>query len=200
LESIKGRNETRVIRDIAQLIAPPAEILAIRGAKHLKILRETTNTSWNNAIPFSGPRPQPDYSLGFKREAFFTKERLQKLQLFIGNELEDCSYFVATYDMYFPFLTCEVKCGLSALDVADRQNPHSQTVGLRSLYELHWIVNRDKELHRQICGVSISHSDVDVRIWGHIVVVDGKDPEFYREPIGKFDISKTAQTDNRWIA
>lgn len=106
LEAIKGRNETRVIRDIAQLIVPPAEILAIRGTEHLKILRETTNAGWNNAIPFSGPRPQPDYSLGFKREVFFTRERLQNLQPFIG---EDCSYFAATYDMYFPFLTCEVK-------------------------------------------------------------------------------------------
>jgi len=24
-----------------------------------------------------------------------------------------------TYDMYFPFLTCEVKCGAAALDIAD---------------------------------------------------------------------------------
>lgn len=78
LESIKGRNETRMIRDIARLIVPPAEILAIRGAKHLKILRETTNAGWNNAIPFYGPCPQPDYSLGFKQETF-TRERLQKL-------------------------------------------------------------------------------------------------------------------------
>lgn len=66
LESIKDRNETRVIRDIAQLIVPPAEILAIRGSKHLRMLRETTNAGWNNAIPFCGSRPQPDYSLGFK--------------------------------------------------------------------------------------------------------------------------------------
>jgi hypothetical protein len=201
LELIKGRNETRVIRDIAQLIVPSAEILAIRGAKHLKILRETTNAGWNNAIPFYGSRPQPDYSLGFKREAF-TREQLQKLQPFIGNDLEDCSYFAATYDMYFPFLTSEVKCGASALDVADRQNAHSQTVLLRGLFELFRIVGREKELHAKINGFSFSHSDVDVRIWGHIAVIDGKgkDPEYYREPIAEFNISKTAQADNRWIA
>jgi hypothetical protein len=98
LDSIRGRNETRVIRDIAQLIVPSAEILAIRGVSHLKILRETTNAGWNNAIPFYGSRPQPDYSLGFKREAF-TRQQLQKLQPFIGNDPEDCSYFAATYDM-----------------------------------------------------------------------------------------------------
>ncbi|EOA81597.1 uncharacterized protein SETTUDRAFT_174275 [Exserohilum turcica Et28A] len=199
LESIKGRNEARVIRDIAQLIVPPAEILAIRGAKHLKTLRETTNAGWNNAIPFYGSRPQPDYSLGFKREAF-TRERLQKLQPFIGNELEDCSYFAATYDMYFPFLTSEVKCGASALDIADRQNAHSQTVALRGLIELFRLVGRENDLHQEINGFSISHSDEYVRIWGHYAVVNGKDFTFYRHPIAKFDISKTEQGDNRWTA
>ena len=98
LNLVKGRNETRVIRDIAQLIVPPAQILAIRGVKHLEMLRETTNAYWNNAIPFYGTRPQPEYSLGFKREAF-TGEQIQKLQPFIGNDLEDCSYFAATYDI-----------------------------------------------------------------------------------------------------
>ena len=29
--------------------------------------------------------------------------------------------------------------------------------------------------------------------------MNGDDPEFYREPIAKFDIEKTAQADNRWI-
>lgn len=91
LKSIKGRNETRVIRDIAQLIVPSAEVLAIRGCKYLEILQETTNAGWNNSISFYGSRPQPDYSLGFKREAF-TKKQLQKLQPFIGHDLEDCSF------------------------------------------------------------------------------------------------------------
>jgi hypothetical protein len=199
LELIKGRNETRVIRDIAQLIVPPAEILAISGAKHLKILRETTNAGWNNAIPFCGPRPQPDYGLGFKREAF-NREQLQKLQPFIGNELEDCSYVAATYDMYFPFLTCEVKCGASALDVADRQNAHSQTVALRGLIELFQLVGRENELHREINGFSISHNDKDVRIWGHYAVINRKDFTFYRYPIAEFNISPTAEGDQRWKA
>lgn len=199
LNSIKGRNETRVIRDIAQLIVPSAEILAMRGAQHLKILRETTNAGWNNAIPIYGSRPQPDYSLGFKREAF-TKEQLQKLQPFIGNDLEDSSYFAATYDMYFPFLTSEAKCGASALDVADRQNLHSQTVLLRGLFELFRLVGRESELHTIPNGFSFSHSDVDVRIWAHLLVVTNENnPEYYREPIAKFDIERTAQADNRWI-
>ena len=199
LDMVKGRNETRVVRDIAQLIVPPAEILAARGAKHLEPLRETTNAGWNNAIPICGPRPQPDYGLGFKREAF-TVEQLQKLQPFIGNVLQDCSYFAATYDMYLPFLTCEIKCGAAALDVADRQNAHSQTVALRGLIELFRLVGRENELHREINGFSISHSDEYVRIWGHYAVINGRDFTFFRHPIAKFDISKTVQGDNRWVA
>lgn len=93
-----------------------------------------------------------------------------------------------------------MKCGASALDVADRQNAHSQTVSLRGLYELFRIVGREKELYNKINGFSVSHSDVDVRIWGHLVVIKGENPEFYREPIAEFNISKTAQADNRWIA
>ncbi|KAJ8064109.1 hypothetical protein OCU04_007944 [Sclerotinia nivalis] len=200
LASIKGRNETRVIRDIGQLIVPSAEILAIRGATHLNILRETTNARWNSAIPFFGPCPQPDYSLGFKREAF-TPEQLQKLQPFIGNALEDSSYFAATCDMYFPFLTCEVKCGSYALDIADRQNAHSQTVLLKGLFHLFCLVGRESELHGIPNGFSFSHSDEDVRIWAHyLVVTDNKKPEYYREPIAKFSIEKTARADDRWVA
>jgi hypothetical protein len=194
LVSIKGRNKTRVIRDIAQLIVPPAEILALRGIEHLKTLRETTSAGWDNTIPFYGPRPQPHYSLGFKREAF-TQVQLQKLQPFVGNGLEDCSYFATTYDMYFPFFTSEVECGASALEVADRKNAHSQTVGLRGLIELFRLAGRENEVHREINGFSISHSDEYVRVWGHYAVVNGRDSTFHRHIIANFNIS-----NSRWAA
>jgi len=45
----------------------------------------------------------------------------------------ELSFFMGTYYMYFPFLTCEVKCGATALDVADRQNAHSMTLSVRGL-------------------------------------------------------------------
>ena len=45
---------------------------------------------------------------------------------------------------------CEVKCGASALDIADRQNAHSMTVAIRGIVELFRLVKRDKELHGQI--------------------------------------------------
>ena len=207
---IKGENETKVVRDISQLIVPSAEILADKGAKRLAILRETTNACWANSIPFinlptsrsrsgPGPRPQPDFGLGFDRDAF-NQEQLRKLQPFLGDLLADSSFFAATYQMYFPFLTSEVKCGDGELDVADRQNAYAQSVILRGLHSLFQLVGREKELHREMNGFSISHNDEDVRIWGHYPIIDGKDVKFYRHLISKFIFVPSGEGDQRWKA
>ncbi|KAF7900343.1 uncharacterized protein EAF01_007645 [Botrytis porri] len=187
---ITNRNETRIIRDISLLIVPSAETLAKYGTDSLNILIESVNEGWNNSDPLTSIRPQPDYSVGFRREAF-TKEQLNKLTPYIGNFLNgDHSLFMATYYMYFPFLTCEVKCGSAALDVADRQNAHSMTLAVRGIAELFKYVGREMEVHREILAFSISHDHTSVRIYGHYPVIEkGKDITFYRHPIHKFDFT-----------
>lgn len=83
------------------------------------VLTESVNEGWNNSIPFTNTRPQPDYSVGFKRDAF-TEDQLTKLSPLIGDFIAGCqSLYMATYYMYFPFLTCEVKCGAAALGQSD---------------------------------------------------------------------------------
>ena len=198
-QNIQDRNETRVIRDISLLIVPSAETLTTYGAGHLKTLIESTNEGWNNSFPLTGTRPQPDFSVGFKREAF-TKEQLDKLAPFIGNFISgDQSYFMATYYMYFPFLTCEVKCGAAALDIADRQNAHSMTLAVRATVELFRLVGREKELHREILAFSISHDHRSVRIYGHYPVIDGKDTKYYRHPIHEFSFT-ALDGKEKWTA
>lgn len=184
---IQERNEARVVQDIARLIVPSAETLSTYGAKNLNHLIESTNERWYGSIPVHGPRPQPDYSVGFRRSAF-TPEQLNKLDPFIGT-VWDTSFFVATYRMYFPFLTCEVKCGASALDVADRQNAHSMTVAVRAIVELYRVMNREKELHREILAFSISHDHDSVRIYGHYAIIEGRKTTFYRHPIHSFSFT-----------
>ena len=115
---IQDRNEARVIQDISRLIVPSAETLATYGATDLDHLIEGVNEGWTGSISVQGPRPQPDFSVGFGRSSF-TDEQLNKLDPLIDS-IYDTSFFVATYRIYFPFLTCEVKCGAAALDVADR--------------------------------------------------------------------------------
>jgi hypothetical protein len=144
-EIVQNKNEARVVCNISPLIVPSAEIIAIRSAKHLKILIESTNEGWSNSIPITPTRLQPNYAVGFRRTAF-TEDQLKKLLLFVGGLLEK-SYFIATYYMYLPFLTCEVKCGAAALDIADRQNAYSITIAVRGVVDLFRLVKREKELY-----------------------------------------------------
>ena len=194
---IRNRNETRVIRDISLLIVPSAEIFATYGATALDCLIESTNEGWNNSIPVTKTRPQPDYSVGFRREAF-TETQLQKLQPFVG-DLTDNSFFMGTWYMYFPFFTSEVKCGAAALDVADRRNAHSMTLAVRGIVELFSLVKREKELHREILAFSISHDNDTVRIYGHYPVIQGQMTSFYRHTIRKFDFTEQDGKE-RWTA
>jgi hypothetical protein len=59
-----------------------------------------------------------------------TEDQLQKLENYVG-ELTGSSFFMATYCMYFPFLSCEVKYGATVPDIADRQNAHNMTMAVR---------------------------------------------------------------------
>jgi hypothetical protein len=102
-------------------------------------------------------------------------------------ELIDTSFFMATYSMYFPFLTCEVKCGAIALNIIDWQNAHSMTLAIRGVMELFRLMKREKELHREILAFSISHDHEIVRIYGYYPMINGNKTTFYRYLIRKFD-------------
>ncbi|KAH9874607.1 hypothetical protein IAQ61_003797 [Plenodomus lingam] len=194
---INGRNEAKVIQDITRLIVPSAEELADFGAKKLCCLVESVNEGWNNSIPLTGTRPQPDYSVGFKREAF-SQEQLEKLAPLIGDFIfGDQCYFMATYYMYFPFLTCEVKCGAAGLEIANRQNAHSMTLAVRAVVELFRLVKREKEVEREILAFSVSHDNNIVQIYGHYAVIDGSNISYYRHPIYSFDFT-TLDGKERW--
>jgi hypothetical protein len=122
----------------------------------------------------------------------------RKLKPFVGEVPDNCtSCFMATWQMYFPFLTCEVKCGNLALDIADRQNAHSMTLAIRGIVELFRMVKREKELHLQILAFSVSHDHRTVRIYGHYPLIDRDKTEFYRHPI--YDISFTLSNE-KWAA
>ncbi|KAK4182104.1 hypothetical protein QBC35DRAFT_468339 [Podospora australis] len=198
-QKIHNKNEARVIQDISRLIVPLAESFATFGTKHLDILIESVNEGWNNSFPLTSTRPQPDYSVGFKRDAF-TEDQIAKLSPFIGDFITgDQSFFMATYYMYFPFLTCEVKCGAAALDVADRQNAHSMTLAVRGVVELFHAVKREDEVNREILAFSVSHDHRSVRIYGHYPVITGKDINYYRHLIHTFDFTALDGKD-KWTA
>ncbi|RDL39116.1 uncharacterized protein BP5553_03456 [Venustampulla echinocandica] len=198
-QNICNRNEAMVVRDISQLIVPSAQTLALYGATTLDCLIESVSEGWNSAEPFCGPSPQPDYSVGFGRSAF-TDDQLEKLKPFVG-EVPNAftSHFMATWQIYFPFLTCEVKCGAVGLNIADRQNAHSMTLAVRGVIGLFKLAKREKELDRNILAFSISHDHRTVRIYGHYPVIDGNKTTFYRYPIKTFDFTSEAGKD-KWTS
>ena len=195
--NLQGRNEARIMQDIARLVVPSAEALAVRGATHLKLLTENVNEAWTASIPVEGPRPQPDYSVGFKRSAF-TDEQLRTFDPILGTAF-DTSYFGATYRMLFPFLTCEVKGSAGSFDVADKQNAHSMTVAARSIVELYRLVGREQELDRRILAFSISHDHHSVGIYGHYPVIKNRKATYYRHTIHSFDFTALGGRD-KWTA
>ena len=197
-KQIENENETRVIRDISLLIVPSAEVLAIRGNPALACLKESTNAGWNKSWPIEGPRPQPDYSVGFRISTFSDEER-KKLELKFDLKFDIKSYFAATEIIYFPFLTCEVKCGNQTLVIADRQNAHSMTIAARAISELYRKVGREQELHRKALAFSISHDHRSVGIYAHYLETDGQETSYYRHQLKSFDFQSEDGKD-RWAA
>lgn len=192
--NLQGRNEARITRDISRLIVPSAEEFALDD-RTFQPLVESVHEGWDNSFAVTNPRPQPCYSVGFKREAF-TEEQLNKLSLYIRDVTDGGrSLFMATYYMYFPFLTYEV----GTLDIADRQNAHSMTLAVRGITELFRAANRGNDIERQIVAFSISHDHRSVRIYGHYPVITGRHTAYYRHPIHAFDITALDGRD-KWTA
>lgn len=193
-QRLRNKTEAHIMLEIARLVVPSAESLAAAGAKHLEILKESLYEDWNSAIPLFKARPQPDYSVGFAKEAF-TDEQRRKLWPFLGDLVTDESLFLATDYMHFPFLTVET----GDLEVADRKNAHSMTLALRGLTALFRAVSREDEIHRQILAWSFSHDHQRVRIYGHYPVILGDYIKYNRHPVGEFHFTADDGKD-KWAA
>lgn len=90
-----------IIQDVTRLIVPSAINLAIYGDTHLDVLIESANEAWIGSISVEGPRPQPDYVVGFDRSAF-TNEQLKKLGPLIGSVF-DTSFLLQPTGCIFHF-------------------------------------------------------------------------------------------------
>lgn len=70
-------------------------------------------------------------------------------------------------------------------------------MALRGLIKLFRLVGREAELHQEINGFLVFHSDEYVRIWGYYTVINGKEFSFYQYLVIKFDISATAKSEQK---
>lgn len=106
---------------------------------------------------------------------------------------------MTTWQMYFPFLTCEVKYGIAALDTRNRQNAYSMTLAVKGHVELFKFLNHQKELHREILAFSISQDHQTMRIYGHFPIIVGNKTIFYRHLIREFSFTELDGKE-KWAA
>jgi hypothetical protein len=97
---------------------------------------------------------------------------------------------MGTYYMHFLFFTCEVKCGLARLNIADRQNLHNITLAIRGIVELFRLANRAHELHWEVLAFSISYDHEIVRIYEDFLVIKGIRVTYWQHVLRKYNFTK----------
>ncbi|KAL7922325.1 hypothetical protein ACQKWADRAFT_293171 [Trichoderma austrokoningii] len=176
------RNETRVFRDITPLIAPSAELLALRGNGQLDILCESANEIWTYSQQLLHNQPQPSYAVGFKALAFTELQFTKVTEFFEDRCTSETSPIMGTSHMFFPCFSCEI----GSFEITRRQNTHNMTIGMRAVVDLFRGVRREAEVHRQILAFSISHDCYEAEIVAHYPVILGENTEFYQQTISSF--------------
>lgn len=89
---------------------PLVELLYLRGCHHLEHLTEELDAEWTKCSSFAGPQPKPDFCVGLMSSAF-TEEEILELKSYTAPNRAT----LVTEHLYFPFLTCQAKCGEQAL-------------------------------------------------------------------------------------
>lgn len=194
-----ARNELRIFRDMTPLLVPSAELLALYDSNIAKCFIESIGEKWTNCIPLTNTTPQPTFAVGFSKSAFNPLE-LQKLKLLAGDYLDgDQSFFMATSEMFFPFLTCEIKGDSEVFDVADRRNAHSMTVAIRAVALLHQLCNQQGQIHGKMLGFSVSHNNEHICAYAHYPSVRGAHMTYHRHTIHSLDLLGSS-SDQRWAS
>lgn len=189
-DALQNRSEARLLVDLHPLIMPSAENQYIQGNESLKNVIDGYNDPWLKTEPIYGPKPQPDHARGLRWSTFSDTQRRK-----LGIKPDEKSPYTVRDDMYFPYLTAEIKCGNQALDFADRQNMHSMCIALRAVVSLCQAAGCTEEVHRRILGFSISHDLGGLRIYGYYPEIDDGKVSFYRWPVAQPNIWVK---ENRW--
>lgn len=91
--------------------------------------------------------------------------------------------------MYFPFLTCKVKCSNTSLEIADRQNSYSNIFALRNFVELFRLAKRENEIYKEVMTFLVSHNHLIVRLYGYYPVIARPKTRIYRHLIDTFNFT-----------
>jgi hypothetical protein len=177
------------------LLIPSAENQFIRGETRLKDVTGGYNDPWVKTDPIYGPIPQPNHTRGLKGSAFSWLQ-LRKLGIKIKSNNKKSLYTVRE-EMYFPYLTAEIKSEMQALELADRQNMHSMCIALRAVVSLAKEAGSVglRTVHRRLLGFSISHDHEGFRIYGYYPEIEDGEASFFRWPVAQLTMRTK---EDRW--
>ncbi|OMP85186.1 hypothetical protein BK809_0000286 [Diplodia seriata] len=186
------KNERNVVHTLHDLVCPAAEDLAAvnNGDAKLratyKLLIDLWDEPWIHAPrPLEGyAAPQPDYCVGFVRQAF-SAEQWRLLDRVPG-------IAAATDYMHFPFLTCEAKSPKEQIFAAENQNAYNMMVTVSTTVKLFRAAKREMSVHRRVLAFSISYNSTNVSLNGYYPIIVGPRTEIYCTDILDFAISPGA--------
>ncbi|KAF3407779.1 hypothetical protein DPV78_000447 [Talaromyces pinophilus] len=188
-DSLQNRSQARLLVDLHPLLIPSAENQFIQGKEYLKNVIDGYNDPWVKTEPIYGPKPQLDHARGLKWSTFSESQRRK-----LGIKPDAKSLYAVRDDMYFPYLTAEIKCGNQALEFADRPNMHSMCIALRAIVSLSQVAGCPEKVHRRILGFSISHELNSLGIYAYYPEVDDGKTSYFRWPVAQFNIWK----EDKW--
>ncbi|KAL2833608.1 hypothetical protein BJY01DRAFT_253407 [Aspergillus pseudoustus] len=191
------------------LLVPFAGVEALRGTIPSTNLADMIGELWDASASLDVdeqrnwqiPEPQPDYSVGVSRRRGLTDAQSEKLEPYLSAN-GSTSFFEASSDIIFPFLTAEGKDSNGSIKVAEKENMHHMTRSMKGVAELFKLVKRERELDCRILGFSISFDYSMVKIHAHYPVVAEKENgslavNFHRSEINSFSFT-TQNGRDRW--
>ena len=178
-----NQSETHILCSLHFLLMPRSEELFSGGRRHLEHVADTLNDSWMKTEPIVKSRPQPDHSRCLRLSAF-NEEEQQKLR---SRQFGTFSYAVRG-ELYFPYLTCEIKNDASGLRIARCQNLHNMSIVARSIVQLAQFAGKPERVHRRVLGFSISHDLDNVQIHIYYPEIEAGRTEYFQRQITNFGI------------
>lgn len=96
---------------------------------------------------------------------------------------------MATYYIYFLFLTYELKCSTTDHNIVDQQNGHSMAIAVEGIVELFKLEKKKRELHGKLLIFLISYNHQTVRLYGYYLILDRRKINIYCYLIYIFNIA-----------
>lgn len=201
LSRLPTKREPAVVHELQDLVCPAAESLADMEIDDDDLLgkycwlADAWGEAWNKNVPkLAKSPPQPDYCVGYSRNAFSADQRKT-----LEENTTATTTFTPTKLMCFPFLTCEAKAK-EVMHKAQGQNCWSMFIAVRATVKLFRMTNMQHEINREILAFSVAYNYEVVVIHAYYPILDGETTKIYRQLIHNEPLEPQLTPKDPWKA